>query len=70
MTLCDVCWQAKECTPRQIEGKEYDICAECGNPLEEPREEATGNGLPGAAEDRTTSNKAWTFRAADDLGRS
>ena len=35
MILCDLCGQAKECTPRQIEGKEFDICAECWNPLAE-----------------------------------
>lgn len=35
MILCDLCGQAKECTPRQIEGKEYDICADCWNPLAE-----------------------------------
>jgi hypothetical protein len=35
MILCDVCEQAKECTPRLIEGKEYDICADCWNPLAE-----------------------------------
>lgn len=35
MILCDLCGHAKECMSRQIEGKEYDICAECWNPLEE-----------------------------------
>ena len=35
MILCDLCAQAKECTPRQIEGKEYDICADCWNALAE-----------------------------------
>jgi hypothetical protein len=35
MNLCDLCGHAKECTPRQIEGKEYDISAECWNPLAE-----------------------------------
>jgi hypothetical protein len=35
MFLCDVCGQAKECTPRQIEDKEYDICADCWSPLAE-----------------------------------
>lgn len=35
MILCDLCGQAKECTPRQIEGKEYDICADCWKSLEE-----------------------------------
>ena len=35
MILCDLCGQAKECTPRQIEGKEYDVCADCWNPLAE-----------------------------------
>ena len=35
MILCDLCGQAKECLPKTIEGKEYDICAECWNPLAE-----------------------------------
>ena len=35
MILCDLCGQAKECAPRQIEAKEYDICADCWNPLAE-----------------------------------
>jgi len=35
MILCDLCGQAKDCTPRQVEGKEYDICADCWNPLAE-----------------------------------
>lgn len=33
MILCDLCDQAKQCSPRQIEGKEYDICADCWNAL-------------------------------------
>jgi ribosome-binding protein aMBF1 (putative translation factor) len=35
MILCDLCGQAKECQQKEIEGKEYDICAECWNPLTE-----------------------------------
>ena len=35
MILCDLCGQAKECEQREIEGKEYDICAECWKPLAE-----------------------------------
>jgi ribosome-binding protein aMBF1 (putative translation factor) len=35
MILCDVCGQAKECSEKQIEGKEYDICSECWNALAE-----------------------------------
>ncbi len=35
MILCDLCGQAKECQPKEIEGKEYDICPECWNPLAE-----------------------------------
>jgi hypothetical protein len=33
MTLCDLCGEVKRCLPRGIEGKEYDICSECWNPL-------------------------------------
>jgi hypothetical protein len=39
MIVCDLCDQAKECKQREIEGKEYDICAECWSPLAEKREE-------------------------------
>jgi len=33
MILCDLCGEAKECSPKQIEGKEYDICSDCWTPL-------------------------------------
>ncbi len=33
--VCDLCGEAKECMQKQIEGKEYDICAECWIPLAE-----------------------------------
>ena len=33
MIVCDLCGQAKECSQREIEGKEYDICPECWSPL-------------------------------------
>jgi hypothetical protein len=33
MILCDLCGRARKCLPREIEGKEYDICAECWKPL-------------------------------------
>ena len=35
MILCDLCSQAKECQQKEIEGKEYDVCAECWKPLAE-----------------------------------
>ncbi len=35
MIVCDLCGRAKECFQKQIEGKEYDICSECWNPLAE-----------------------------------
>ena len=35
MILCDLCNQAKQCEPKEIESKEYDICAECWKPLAE-----------------------------------
>src|SRR2546426_11736456 len=35
MIICDLCGQAKECRPKEIEGKEYDICSECWTPLAE-----------------------------------
>jgi ribosome-binding protein aMBF1 (putative translation factor) len=33
--LCDLCGQAKECLQKEIESKEFDICADCWRPLEE-----------------------------------
>ncbi len=33
MTLCDLCGQEKQCRPREIEGKEYDLCSACWKPL-------------------------------------
>lgn len=35
MILCDLCGQARECSQREIESKEYDLCSECWNPLAE-----------------------------------
>jgi len=35
MILCDLCGQAKDCSQKEIESKEYDICADCWNPLAE-----------------------------------
>lgn len=33
MITCDLCGEAKDCLPKEIEGKEYDICSECWNRL-------------------------------------
>jgi len=33
MTTCDLCGRAQECLQKEIDGKEYDICTECWNPL-------------------------------------
>jgi ribosome-binding protein aMBF1 (putative translation factor) len=33
--LCDLCGKQKECLPKEIEGKEFDICHDCWRPLEE-----------------------------------
>jgi len=35
MIVCDLCGRATLCLPKEIEGKEYDVCAECWNPLAE-----------------------------------
>lgn len=35
MILCDLCGQSKECLQKEIDGREFDICAECWRPLEE-----------------------------------
>ena len=31
---CDLCDQIRECVQKKIQGKHYDICLECWNPLE------------------------------------
>ena len=33
MIVCDLCGETKDCLQKEIEGKEYDICAECWNLL-------------------------------------
>lgn len=33
MIICDLCGEAKDCLRKEIEGREYDICSECWNPL-------------------------------------
>jgi hypothetical protein len=33
MIICDFCGEARDCQQREIEGKEYDVCSECWNPL-------------------------------------
>jgi len=33
MMICDLCGQTKKCFERQIDGKQYDICADCWEPI-------------------------------------
>ena len=33
MIVCDLCGQTKECAKREIEGREYDLCGDCWDPL-------------------------------------
>jgi hypothetical protein len=35
MILCDLCGESRECLQKEIDGKEFDICAGCWRPLEE-----------------------------------
>ncbi len=35
MILCDLCGQSKECLQKEIDGRVYDICADCWNPVAE-----------------------------------
>jgi len=35
MILCDWCGRAKECLQKEINDREFDICADCWRPLEE-----------------------------------
>ena len=43
MIICDLCGNAKECTPKEIERKEYDICADCWAAI---AEKLRGKGRP------------------------
>jgi len=43
MILCDWCGQAKECQQKEIDGREFDICADCWHPIEE---KLKGKGRP------------------------
>lgn len=33
MITCDLCGKEKDCAQKEIDGREYDICSECWNPL-------------------------------------
>jgi hypothetical protein len=35
MIVCDLCGRAKECLKKEIDGKEYDLCSACWDPLAE-----------------------------------
>jgi ribosome-binding protein aMBF1 (putative translation factor) len=78
MILCDLCGQARECSQKDIEGKVYDICSDCWNPLAEKlkgkgrgkkkeREMAPAEGTGSArieAVARRTAEDRWRVRLA------
>ena len=33
MIVCDLCGEVKDCLQKEIDAKEYDICAQCWEPL-------------------------------------
>lgn len=35
MITCDLCGKETDCLQKEIDGKEYDICSECWEPLEQ-----------------------------------
>jgi hypothetical protein len=35
MVICDLCGEAKECLQKEIEDREYDVCSDCWNLLEQ-----------------------------------
>ena len=35
MITCDLCGKSTECVQKEIEGREYDLCPACWNPLAE-----------------------------------
>ena len=55
MILCDWCGQAKECQQKEIDGREFDICADCWHPIEE---KLKGKGRPKRRRDMVFSAAA------------
>ncbi len=43
VSRCDLCEQTRECFPKEIDGREYDICAAC---WEELSRRLSGKGRP------------------------
>jgi ribosome-binding protein aMBF1 (putative translation factor) len=35
MKSCDLCGKAVDCRPREIDGREFDVCDRCWHPLAE-----------------------------------
>ena len=35
MITCDLCGKAKDCSQKEIDGKEYDLCSECWDGLDQ-----------------------------------
>jgi len=54
--LCDLCDNQKECFQKEIDGREFDICADCWRPLEEKLErqraveKEAGDGFPASTD--------------------
>jgi ribosome-binding protein aMBF1 (putative translation factor) len=53
MIFCDLCGESKECLQKEIDGAEYDICADCWHPLADklkgrPWQEELGDGVSSA----------------------
>ena len=77
MIQCDLCGQEKACRPREIEGKQYDICSAGWKPWAQKlkgkgRAVGAGNGfLASSAADHHSSGtertEAITGRTAQDL---
>ena len=76
MILCDLCGQVKECLHKEIDGKEFDICADCWAPAgtevegQGAGQESAGDGFPAAATGtgaRTGRAKTLTRPAAENF---
>ncbi len=48
---CDLCGKIKDCSVRELEGKQYDICTHCWKPLEQ---KLKGKGRRPRRDDRET----------------
>jgi hypothetical protein len=60
LILCDLCGNQKDCFQKEIDGREFDICADCWRPLEEK--------LRGKGRSRRKRETVFRLCCKNDLG--